>query len=55
VLRRCVYWRPLLGAPDSENEQYQTVRVSREKVFSGESLHDLMVRASRQEDVVHDT
>jgi hypothetical protein len=54
VLRRCVYWRPLLGAPDSENEQYQVVRVSREKVFTGEALHDLMVRASRQEDVTHD-
>jgi len=54
VLRRCAYWHPLLGAPDSDNEKYQVVRISREKVLTGPALHALMVRASRQEELTHD-
>jgi hypothetical protein len=51
VLRRCAFWRSLLGAPASTHETYQDVRVSRAHPFTGEALHALMVRVSRQEDL----
>lgn len=55
ALRRCAYWCSLLGLPDSPNEKYQEVRLDRRNVFTGEALRGLMVRASREEEIVHGT
>jgi hypothetical protein len=53
LLRRCAYWCPLLGAPDSENERYQTVCIDRRRIFCAEALQALMIRASREEAILH--
>jgi hypothetical protein len=55
LLRRCAYWCSLRGAPDSENERYQMVSISRRNAFTGEALRALMVKASRQEEITHET
>jgi hypothetical protein len=55
VLRRCAYWRSLCGLPDSQNEKYQEVRIDRKNVFSGEALHHLLMKASREEEITHGT
>ena len=55
VLRRCAYWCSLLGLPASQNEKYQQVRIDRKSIFTGEALHHLMVKASREEEINHDT
>ncbi|AUX48906.1 hypothetical protein SOCE26_104490 [Sorangium cellulosum] len=53
VIRRCAYWCSLLGLPDSENERTQEVHVDRKNVLTGEALHHLMVKASREEEIIH--
>jgi hypothetical protein len=53
VLRRCAYWCSLLGLPDSQNEKYQEVAIQRKNVFNAETLHHLMLKASREEDIAH--
>jgi Domain of unknown function (DUF4365) len=53
VLKRCAYFCPLLGAPASPHEKYEIVRVSRDRVLTGEALRDLMVKVSREEEITH--
>ncbi|MFT3775876.1 MAG: DUF4365 domain-containing protein [Minicystis sp.] len=55
VLRRCAYWCSLFGLPDSPNEKYQEVRLDRKNAFTGEVLRDLMLKASREEEISHGT
>jgi hypothetical protein len=55
LLRGCAYWCSLLGLPDSQHEKYQEVRIERKNVFHGESLHALMLKASREEEISHGT
>jgi hypothetical protein len=55
VLRRCAFWRSLLGEPDSTHEKYQEVRISRARPFTGEALRGLMLSVSRQEDIADGT
>lgn len=53
LLRRCAYWCSLLGAPESPNEAYRTMRIDRRRLFTADALRDLMVRASREETIAH--
>jgi hypothetical protein len=53
LVRRCAYWCSLLGAPASENEKYQMVRVSRQNALTATALEELMVQVSREEDIGH--
>ena len=54
LLRRCAYWCSLLGLPESKNEKVQDIVLSRKNVFDGKALYNLMVKASREEDISHD-
>jgi hypothetical protein len=53
VLRRCAYWCSLVGLPDSRHDKYQEVRIDRGSVFGGEALGALMLKASREEEIIH--
>jgi hypothetical protein len=46
VLRRCGYWRSLLGEPAVENEAKITVALPRRNVFSPAALQGMMARVS---------
>jgi hypothetical protein len=53
VIRRCAYWCSLLGLPESQNEQYQGVRVERKNILDGPTLRGLMLKVSREEAITH--
>jgi len=54
LLRKCAYWCSLLGAPDSQNDKYQVIQISRSNVLTARALRELMVRASREEEISHE-
>ena len=51
VTRRCAYWCSLLGAPEVANTDSRTVRLPRNQCLTPDALTELMVYASREEDL----
>ncbi len=50
VLRRCAYWLSLRGGPATTNETEKRVHLPRENLVTQESLKQLLVRVSREEE-----
>lgn len=51
IAKRCAYWVSLRGASVSQNAEYQTVYIPRTQVLSIESLTEIMIRLSREEEI----
>lgn len=51
MTRRCMYWCNLKGFAESANVATQTVTVSRRNMLTPDSLRQLLVRVSRQEEI----
>lgn len=49
IIKKCCHYLNLNGFPDTDNLTSVTVRIPLANVFSPDSIHELMVRASRQE------
>ena len=49
VCKRCAYWLSLRSAPESSNDNSQTVYVPKNNCLSVEQLRELMARFSRRE------
>jgi hypothetical protein len=49
ILRSCAYWVSLLGKPASGNETSTTVRIPKANIFSPETIKQLLIKASKQE------
>jgi hypothetical protein len=45
LVRHCVYWKPLAGAPDTTNEATQRVKVPTDNLFDVSSLREAMAAA----------
>jgi Domain of unknown function (DUF4365) len=54
IARRCAYWVSLRGAPASVNEVTQTIYIPRSQVLSVDTLAEVMVRCSRDEEILYD-
>jgi Domain of unknown function (DUF4365) len=54
IARRCAYWASLRGAPPSANDVTQTVYIPRKQVLSADALMEIMVRCSRDEEMLYD-
>lgn len=54
LMKRCAYWVSLRGAPESQNSTSMTVHIPTRQVFSPEGLIELMVRISKQEDLLYE-
>lgn len=52
LLKHCCYWYSLKGLPSIETDQ-TTIHIPRSQVLSPTSLLQLMIRASRQEDLTN--
>ena len=52
VLRRCAYWLSLRGGPATTNETEKRVHLPRENLVTQESLKQLLVRVSREEELL---
>jgi len=53
-LKRCAYWVSLRGAPTTANTSSITVHIPETQIFSPEGLRKLMVRISKQEDLLYE-
>ncbi len=51
VSRRCCYWYSLRGAEDIDNETSRRIEIPQMQVFSPDQLRELMVKASRYEEI----
>lgn len=49
TLRRCAYWLSLRGRPPTPNETSQTVRLSRARSLTHDSLRELLRKVAREE------
>lgn len=49
ILRTCAYWVSLLGLPDSGNDDKTTVYIPKENIFSPAAIKELLIKASKQE------
>ena len=49
ILKKCAYYLNLYGFPESENETTVTVKIPLANVFSPDTLHDLMLKTSKEE------
>jgi hypothetical protein len=54
ITRRCAYWVSLRGAPESPNDESQTVYIPQSNLFSVEGLRSVMARVSRGERIVYE-
>jgi hypothetical protein len=54
LLKRCAYWVSLRGAPATTNTSSITVYIPVTQIFSPEGLRKLMVRISKQEDLLYE-
>jgi hypothetical protein len=55
VARPCAYWASLRGAPPSANDVAQTVYIPRRQVLSVDALTEIMVRCSRDEEILYES
>lgn len=53
-MRRCAYWVSLRGAPETQNTTSVTVYLPVAQAFSPYGLRNLMVRISKQEDLLYE-
>ncbi|WP_426748113.1 DUF4365 domain-containing protein [Myxococcus faecalis] len=51
VLRHCAYWTSLRGQPRTLNDTGQTVRLSRERCFTHDTLRRLLEKVAREEEL----
>jgi hypothetical protein len=54
IARRCAYWVSLRGGLPSANEATQTIYIPRSQVLSVETLTEIMIRCSRDEELLYD-
>lgn len=53
IARRCAYWVSLRGAASSANDTNQTVYIPRQQVLSVDALTEIMIRCSRDEEILY--
>jgi hypothetical protein len=53
AMKRCAYWTSLRGAEASQNKTGVTVYLPKANVFSPDGLRSLMIRLSREEDIMY--
>lgn len=51
IMKKCAYWLNLKGAPSSDNVTNKTVKIPICNIFSPESLRELMVKTSKEEEL----
>ncbi len=51
ILKKCAYFLNLNGLPDSNNETTVTVKVPLSNIFSPDSIYDLMLKTSKEENL----
>jgi len=51
ILKKCAYYLNLKGFADTDNDTSVTVKVPLNNVFSPDSLFDLMIRTSKEEEI----
>lgn len=51
VARRCCYWVSLKGSPSTDNTSSCTVHLPRSNILTPDSLKEIMIKASRLEDL----
>ncbi|MCP3135854.1 DUF4365 domain-containing protein [Pyxidicoccus xibeiensis] len=49
ILRRCAYWHSLRGEPRTANGTAQTVHLSRQRLFTHDTLRELLMKVAREE------
>jgi hypothetical protein len=55
IAKRCAYWVSLKGAPESENDSGQTVRIPKSQILSVAGLREIAMRFSREEDLRYES
>lgn len=54
IARRCCYWHSLIDEPEVSNTTSRRIRISTRQVLTPESLRELLLKASRYEEIKND-